>query len=90
MENKKTIRKLFLQFNDEISKYLKLSKEYEKSIDRICENYKILSENLDDSLIKILDNMIDLQNKISAIETEESFVNGFSMASRLLMESNKN
>ena len=90
MNNKKLIRKLYFQFNDEMSKKLISSLEFKNTLKDINENYKLLLQNLNETSIVILDNLIDSQDKLLALETEQAFINGFSLGINLLFESNKN
>lgn len=90
MNNKKLIRRLYLQFNDEMSKKLISSLEFKNTIKDINENYKLLIQNSNETSIVILDNLIDSQDKLLALETEQAFINGFSLGINLLFESNKN
>lgn len=81
--DKKLIIKLYLNFNDELSKDLLSSKEYKKCIKNIVEQTTLLEQRLDNDSLQIFNSLINNQDMLLALESQNAFINGYTLAKKL-------
>ena len=86
MNNKKEIRKLYKLIEEDVLKSITYSKNYRYLSRSLLNQEALLSNSLGKSKSDILEKYVDLENDMSSLETEEAFVYGFTLASRLFID----
>lgn len=81
--DKKLIIKLYLNFNEELSKDLLSSKDYKKCIKNIVEQITLLEQRLDNDSLQIFNSLITNQDMLLALESQNAFINGYTLAKKL-------
>lgn len=87
MKDKKEIRKLYLSIEEEFNCELILLDSYKEIMSRINREEELLETCLNKNDYKLFENYMETENEITALIMEESFIKGFSVAYKLLIDS---
>lgn len=82
-----TIRKMFLAVEDEFYTSISALDEYKNLNNRSNVAENILMNSINSERYPLLDEVLSLQNEISAFYVEEAYVKGFTDANKLRDES---
>lgn len=86
MKDKKEIRKLYLSIEEELNCELILPDSYKEIMSRINRE-ELLETCLNKNDYKLFENYMETENEMTALIMEESFIKGFSVAYKLLIDS---
>ena len=87
MDDKKSIRELYDEIEESFNFDLVEKKHYKEAVARRREKSDLLENCLSQEDFDLVQEYIEKDNEVSAIEMEEAFVKGFSMAYKFLMDS---
>lgn len=87
MKDKKEIRKLYLSIEEEFNCELILLDSYKEIMSRINREEELLETCLNKNDYKLFENYMETENEMTALIMEESFIKGFSVAYKLLIDS---
>ena len=87
MKDREEIRKLYLSIEEEFNCELILLDSYKEIINRVNREEELLETCLNKNDFKLFENYIETENEMTALIMEESFVKGFSVAYKLLIDS---
>ena len=87
MENKKAIRELYKLAQLDFGKELMDLETYKEVIERKRKNEELIKNCFKEDDLKIFQEYMNIQEELSAIEMEESFVKGYSLANKLFIDS---
>lgn len=89
MKDKEEIRKLYLSIEEEFNCELILLDSYKEIMSRVNREEELLETCLNKNDYKMFENYMEIENEMTALVMEESFVKGFSVAYKLLIDSLK-
>ena len=89
MNNKKTIQKLYESLQENLGKITSSSDEYKSLSEKLFKQYDLLTISLNPTDSEILEKYIKTENELNAFEVSESFIQGFSLAIQLFIDSLK-
>lgn len=87
MKDREEIRKLYLSIEEEFNCELILLDSYKEIMSRVNKVEELLETCLNKNDYKIFENYMEIENEMTALIMEESFVKGFSVAYKLLIGS---
>ena len=68
-------------------KFFKRGTSYDKALGALCKSEEILNRTLDGKGKEAYEKFCDYRNEIASYAEEESFINGFRLGARIIMES---
>lgn len=89
MNNKKTIQKLYESLQEDLDKITSSSDEYKSLSEKLFKQYDLLTASLNPTDSEILEKYIETENELNTFEVSESFIQGFSLAIQLFIDSLK-
>lgn len=89
MKDREEIRKLYLSIEEEFNCELILLDSYKEIMSRVNREEELLETCLNKNDYKMFENYMEIENEMTALVMEESFVKGFSVAYKLLIDSLK-
>lgn len=84
--NAKTIKSLYNGEYTCIERPIPKDSKYTKTLSKCTNLQEELTHLVDKETFSLIDNVLDCLNELSAIDTEEAFIEGFSVAVKLLLE----
>ena len=84
--NTKTIKSLYNGDYTYIEKPIIKNSKYSKTLSKCTSLQEELTHLVDKETFSLIDDVLDCLNELSAIDTEEAFIEGFSLAVNLLLE----
>ncbi len=87
MASKTSVRELFISFEESINEKIVKKEEYKAAMARRNEKSDLMKNCYSKEDFCLLQEYLEIENEISSIEMEEAFVNGFSIAVELLIDS---
>lgn len=87
MKDREEIRKLYLSIEEEFNCELILLDSYKEIMSRVNREEELLETCLNKNDYKMFENYMEIENEMTALIMEESFVKGFSVAYKLLIDS---
>ncbi len=87
MKDREEIRKLYLSIEEEFNCELILLDSYKEIMSRVNKEEELLETCLNKNDYKMFENYMEIENEMTALIMEESFVKGFSVAYKLLIDS---
>lgn len=87
MKDREEIRKLYLSIEEEFNCELMLLDSYREIMGRVKMEEELLETCLNKNDYKMFENYMEIENEMTALIMEESFVKGFSVAYKLLIDS---
>lgn len=87
MKNKNSIKKLYLSLEQELNKDIASLEAYNALTKHREKKEKILERIITKKNTKIFDEYITIESEIEALEMQEAFIKGFSVAYQLLIDS---
>lgn len=87
MKDREEIRKLYLSIEEEFNCELILLDSYREIMGRVKMEEELLETCLNKNDYKMFENYMEIENEMTALIMEESFVKGFSVAYKLLIDS---
>ena len=87
MLDKKSVRELFKAFEETFNFELVEEESYKEATNRRKAKMDLIENSISKQDLDLLQEYIELENEVSSIEMEESFVKGFSTACQLIMDS---
>lgn len=85
--DKKAIRELYKGIEEDLSVELTNNKKYKEIVNRRRNKEEVIRTDLSNSEFELIQEYIEIENEASAVEMEEAFVKGFSIAYLLLIDS---
>lgn len=87
MVDKKVIRELFRAVEEKFNFELVKCEKYKEVVKRRRNKADFIEKNISEEDFELLQEYIEIENEVTAIELEEAFVKGFSTAVQLIRES---
>lgn len=87
MKDKQEIRKLYLSIEEEFNHELTLLDSYKEISNRVNEKEKLLETCLNRNDYKLFEDYVETEIETTTLIMEESFIKGFSIAYKLLLDS---
>ena len=87
MKDKKEIRKIYLSIEEEFNNELVVLDSYKEISTRIKEKEELLETCLTRNDFELFEEYLDIEVENTNLIMEESFIKGFSMAYKLLVDS---
>lgn len=89
MNRNDAIRKLYKLVEEDVQKTIYCTDKYKEISNRRNIQEQLLEISVDESTFEVFEDYIDCENEMSILDVEESFVYGFSLAIRLMLDSLK-
>lgn len=89
MDDKKSVRELFKGIEENFNFELTGNGRYQEAANRRRNKIDFIQGSISKHDFDLLQEYIEIVNEVSAIELEEAFVKGFSMAYKLIIDSLK-
>lgn len=90
MSNKETIKAIYSLIDREIGENTVLRKEYKELSEKLCKQDDLLKKYLTSKQYKMFQNYLEIEVDTTLLELEETFIYGFSLAVKLILNSLEN
>lgn len=87
MVDKKSVRELYSAIEETFNFELVKKHSYKEAANRRSNKEDFIRNSISQQEFDLLQEYIELENEVSAIEMEEAFVKGFSTACQLIIDS---
>ena len=87
MADKKSVRELFKGIEENFNFELAENGRYQEAVNRRRNKIDFIESSVSKQDFNLLQEYIEIENEVSAIELEEVFVKGFSIACQLIIDS---
>lgn len=87
MVDKKSVRELYKEIEETFNFELVKKDSYKEATNRRSNKEDLIRNSISQQEFDLLQEYIELENEVSAIEMEEAFVKGFSTACQLIIDS---
>ena len=90
MSNKETIKNIYSLIDREIGENTVSREEYQKLSKKLCKQDELLKRNLSSKQYKMFQKYLDIEVDTTLLDLEDTFIYGFSLAIKLVMNSLEN
>lgn len=90
MSNKETIKNIYALVDREIGENTVSREEYQKLSQKLCKQDDLLKSVLTSKQYKMFQKYLEIEVDTTLLELEETFIYGFSLAVKLIMNSLEN